>query len=60
MPLSRFQGTTKCQVAAMFAEEKPILQPLPLEPFRSPTRTSESIARLKKLSVDEDTRVRWN
>jgi len=44
----------------MFAEEKPFLRPLPLEPFRSPTRTSESIARLKKLSVDEDTRVRWN
>ncbi len=34
MPLSRFQGTTKRQVAAMFAEEKPFLQPLPLEPFR--------------------------
>ncbi len=27
-------GTTKRQVAAMFAEEKPALQPLPLEPFR--------------------------
>src|SRR5438552_19073613 len=28
------QGTTKRQVAAMFAEEKPFLLPLPLEPFR--------------------------
>lgn len=27
-------GTTKRQVAAMFAEEKPFLIPLPLEPFR--------------------------
>jgi hypothetical protein len=27
-------GTTKRQVAAMFAEEKPTLLPLPLEPFR--------------------------
>jgi hypothetical protein len=27
-------GTTKRQVAAMFAEEKPSLLPLPLEPFR--------------------------
>ena len=27
-------GTTKRQVAAMFAEERPALQPLPLEPFR--------------------------
>ncbi|HEV2381598.1 MAG TPA: IS21 family transposase [Terriglobia bacterium] len=30
----RIHGTTKRQVAAMFAEEKPVLQPLPLEPFR--------------------------
>lgn len=30
----RIHGTTKRQVAAMFAEEKPALQPLPLEPFR--------------------------
>src|SRR6266480_2582063 len=30
----RIHGTTKRQVAAMFAEEKPSLQPLPLEPFR--------------------------
>lgn len=29
----RIHGTTKRQVAAMFAEEKPTLQPLPLEPF---------------------------
>ena len=27
-------GTTKRQVAAMFAEEKPSLKPLPIEPFR--------------------------
>jgi len=27
-------GTTKRQVAAMFAEEKPFLLPLPIEPFR--------------------------
>ena len=32
---TRIHGTTKRQVAAMFAEEKPHLQPLPLEPFRS-------------------------
>jgi transposase len=31
---TRIHGTTKCQVAAMFAEEKPALLPLPLEPFR--------------------------
>ena len=30
----RIHGRTKRQVAAMFAEEKPHLQPLPLEPFR--------------------------
>ena len=29
----RIHGRTKRQVAAMFAEEKPHLQPLPLEPF---------------------------
>ncbi len=32
---TRIHGTTKRQVAAMFAEEKPALVPLPLEPFRS-------------------------
>jgi hypothetical protein len=31
---TRIHGTTKCQVAAMFAEEKSSLLPLPLEPFR--------------------------
>ena len=31
---TRIHGTTKRQVAAMFAEEKPSLQPLPVEPFR--------------------------
>ena len=31
---TRIHGTTKRQVAAMFAEEKPSLSPLPLEPFR--------------------------
>jgi hypothetical protein len=31
---TRIHGTTKRQVAVMFAEEKPALQPLPLEPFR--------------------------
>ena len=31
---TRIHGTTKRQVAAMFAEEKPQLLPLPLEPFR--------------------------
>ncbi len=31
---TRIHGTTKRQVAAMFAEEKPALQPLPIEPFR--------------------------
>src|ERR1700756_1673272 len=31
---TRIHGTPKRQVAAMFAEEKPALQPLPLEPFR--------------------------
>jgi transposase len=30
---TRIHGTTKRQVAAMFLEEKPFLQPLPLEPF---------------------------
>jgi transposase len=31
---TRIHGTTKRQVTAMFAEEKPFLQPLPIEPFR--------------------------
>jgi hypothetical protein len=31
---TRIHGTTKRQVAAMFAEEKPHLVPLPIEPFR--------------------------
>ena len=31
---TRIHGTTKRQVAAMFAEERPRLGPLPLEPFR--------------------------
>ena len=31
---TRIHGTTKRQVAAMFAEEKPALQALPIEPFR--------------------------
>src|SRR6201987_3208504 len=31
---TRIHGTTKRQVAVMFAEEKPFLLPLPLEPFR--------------------------
>jgi len=31
---TRIHGTTKRQVAAMFAEEKPHLQPLPVQPFR--------------------------
>src|SRR5258706_5579392 len=31
---TRIHGTTKRQVAVMFAEEKPSLLPLPLEPFR--------------------------
>jgi transposase len=32
---TRIHGTTKRQVAAMFAEEQPTLLPLPVEPFRS-------------------------
>lgn len=31
---TRIHGTTKRQVAVMFAEEKPSLKPLPIEPFR--------------------------
>jgi hypothetical protein len=31
---TRIHGTTKRQVAAMFAEERPALIPLPVEPFR--------------------------
>jgi transposase len=31
---TRIHGTTKRQVAAMFAEERPMLRPLPVEPFR--------------------------
>jgi transposase len=31
---TRIHGTTKRQVAAMYAEEKPALLPLPIEPFR--------------------------
>ena len=32
---TRIHGTTKRQVAAMFAEERAALGPLPVEPFRS-------------------------
>ncbi len=32
---TRIHGTTKRQVSAIFAEERPHVQPLPLEPFRS-------------------------
>ena len=31
---TRIHGTTKRQVAVMFAEERPFLLPLPIEPFR--------------------------
>jgi len=31
---TRIHGTTKRQVATMFAEERPALLPLPIEPFR--------------------------
>jgi transposase len=31
---TRIHGTTKRQVAAMFAEERPALRPVPVEPFR--------------------------
>jgi len=31
---TRIHGTTKRQVSAMFAEERPLLLPLPIEPFR--------------------------
>jgi hypothetical protein len=31
---TRIHGTTKRQVVAMFAEERPVLLPLPVEPFR--------------------------
>src|SRR5947209_7463384 len=31
---TRIHGTTKRQVSTMFAEERPLLRPLPLEPFR--------------------------
>jgi len=31
---TRIHGTTKRQVAVMFAEERPALRPLPVEPFR--------------------------
>jgi transposase len=31
---TRIHGTTKRQVSVMFAEEKPFLKPLPIEPFR--------------------------
>jgi transposase len=31
---TRIHGTTKRQVATMFADERPTLQPLPVEPFR--------------------------
>jgi len=30
---TRIHGTIKRQVAAMFLEERPSLQPLPIEPF---------------------------
>ena len=36
---TRIHGTTKRQVAAMFAEEQPTLQPLPREPFVAPRRS---------------------
>ena len=47
---TRIHGTTKRQVAAMFAEERPALGPLPLEPFallpvRPPYRASGRLRR---------------
>jgi transposase len=42
---TRIHGTTKRQVSAMFAEERPSLLPLPLEPFRY-YRFGERIVRL--------------
>jgi len=41
---TRIHGTTKRRVATMFAEEKPALLPLPLEPFRY-YKTWKKIAR---------------
>jgi hypothetical protein len=40
---TRIHGTTKRQVAAMFAEERPALLPLPLEPFRYYTPFKKSV-----------------
>jgi transposase len=37
---TRIHGTTKRQVVVMFAEEKPFLQTLPIEPFRYITNTA--------------------
>jgi hypothetical protein len=41
---TRIHGTTKRQLAAMFAEEKPTLLPLPVEPFRYYQYVSDSKA----------------
>jgi len=35
---TRIHGTTKRQVAAMFAEERPFLLPLPIEPLHPTSR----------------------
>ena len=50
---TRIHGTTKRQVAAMFAEERPALLPLPLEPFRyyqlrHPHRPSRRLRRSRR------------
>jgi hypothetical protein len=47
---TRIHGTTKRQVAAMFAEEQPALGPLPLEPFRCCNRSHSSTARKRAVA----------
>jgi hypothetical protein len=47
---TRIHGTTKRQVAAMFAEERPALLPLPIEPFRyyQSLRSSDRFAAIRR------------
>jgi len=54
---TRIHGTTKRQVAAMFAEEKPFLQPLPLEPFATTSTANApftwmAVSRLRRLITE--------
>ena len=61
---TRIHGTTKRQVAAMFAEEQPALGPLParavsLLPLRRPHRASRWLRRSRGRVLQRAARLHW-